>query len=71
MNVIDNKSLIDDAKSDPYTCLERGTYLVYHDAIHFTQFAISKSDISGSVLMRTTHISHYIYYENKLRVSHH
>ena len=45
MNVIDNYSLIDDAKSDPYTCLERGIHPVYHDAIHFAQFTISKSDI--------------------------
>ena len=45
MNVIGNCSLINDAKSDPYTCLETGSYLVYHDAIHFAQFSISKSNI--------------------------
>ena len=45
MNVIGNYPLIDDAKPDPYTCLERGTYPVYYDAIHFVQFAISKSSI--------------------------
>ena len=33
------------AKYDPYTCLERGTYPIYHDAVHFAQFVISKSDI--------------------------
>ena len=42
MNVISNYSLINDAKSDPSTCIERGTYPIYHDAIHFAQFAISK-----------------------------
>ena len=56
MNVIGNHSLIDDAKSDSYKCLDRGTYPVYHDAIHYFQFVISKSDIFGSALMRTTHI---------------
>ena len=45
MNVIGNYSLSDDAKSCPYTCLERRTYPVYHDTIHFVQLAISKSDI--------------------------
>ena len=42
MNVIGNYSLIDDAKSDPHICLERGIYPVYHDAIHFAQSVISK-----------------------------
>ena len=45
MHIIGNYSLIDDAKSDPCTCLERGIYPVYHDAIYFAQFAISKSNI--------------------------
>ena len=45
MNVIGNYLLMDDAKSNPYTCLERGTFPVYRDAINFSQFAISKSDI--------------------------
>ena len=56
MNVIGNYSLIADAKSDSYTCLERGTYSVYHEAIHFAQFAISKCEIFGKVLMIITHI---------------
>ena len=32
MNVIGNYSLINDAKCDPYTCLERGTYSLFNDA---------------------------------------
>ena len=56
MNVIGNYSLIEDVKSDPSTCLERGTYPVYHDTILFAKFVISKSNIFGLVLKRTTHI---------------
>ena len=42
MNVTGNYSLIEYAKSDLYIYLDRGTYPVYRDANHFTQFAISK-----------------------------
>ena len=43
--VIRNYWLINEAKPDPYICLEKGTYLIYHDAIHFAQLEISKSNI--------------------------
>ena len=42
--VIRNYWLINEAKPDPYICLEKGTYLIYDD-IHFAQFEISKSNI--------------------------
>ena len=44
-HLIANYMLIDGAKSDPYTYLNKGTYPIYHDVILFAIRLTSKIDL--------------------------